>query len=207
MLYVYADLHNQNFYPYQVAHSGLRFKQFADDVASYGNEDVQFHVSRLRTNYTFVNYLLDNMVNDTRQAIYKDIISQTALVSAQGPLALETCENVNSILMNKRCSTAAVDSFFASMISSINDEIVKGFSEANSPYISSAMTAYAPFYLMDELVNQLSLCIPNFGPPTPVAEPFKCLTRVSPENLKLIKSRVMFFSFFFPFFFRKKICI
>ncbi len=149
-----------------------------DDVAYYGNEDVKFHVYQLRTNYTFVTYLLDNLVNDTREVIYKDILSQTALVSGQRTLALDTCTNVYNILMNKRCSAAAVDGFFQSMINNLNDEIDRGISEANSPYISTAWSAYAPFYLMDEFINQLTHCIPNAAP-TPVPEPFKCLVRVS----------------------------
>lgn len=154
LLYTYASLFNQNFYPYQVADSAYKFQQFATDLSYYGNEDVKFHVYQLRTNYTFVNYLLANLVNDTREAIYNDILSQTVLVTAQKPLALETCQNVYNILMNKRCSATAVDSFFASMITSINEEVARGISEADSPYISSAMTAYLRTILFNGWIHQ-----------------------------------------------------
>lgn len=166
-----------NFYTYSAQSIGMQFQMFAETVAQSENPYAIDHVITYRQNYTAVQYILENMINDTRDEIIDTFTFQKDNIAGLLPMIKRTADDVQEILSYKNCDETDVTEFYTNLISITGMRVTMTLSEGYTSYIGQLMNHYVPFMLFQHMMAQLQICVnPISGDQT---ETIDCMVQVS----------------------------
>ena len=174
---MYRDSTLMTFYNYQTESVKMNFDMLAQSVASTENPYAIAHVIHFRKNYTAVPYLLEKMINDSRDTIIKTFDYQRQGYISVLPDVRQTSSDVNAILLSKQCNETIIENFFMYLLQMTSYRVTMSISEGYSAYITQMTSQYAPFMLFSSYTSQLMMC--GYNPSMfPLSETATCMVQV-----------------------------
>ncbi|XP_063695945.1 uncharacterized protein LOC134827291 [Culicoides brevitarsis] len=201
---IFQNATMDNFYRQQSQMLQRRFEKLAYDVGYAKNPYATAHVYHFRKNYSSVTYLVDKMLEDSRQSILNSFNFQRHHLAAKKPEVDETSRDVYFMLLNKNCNESVSETFFTDFFYGISNKIIEVTSEAHKAYMSQVKHEYAEFKLFDAFTSQLNLCAT--GNVKPMSHTTSCMVQkddlylssainVVSEKMKSVEDVVANFNF------------
>lgn len=190
-----------SFYSYHAKNVKMQFDMLAMSVGHSDNPYAVAHVITFRKNYTAVPYLIENMINDTRDEVIETFDYQRQGLTKILPLVRRTSEDVYGILTQKACNETIIEEFYMNLLYTTSMRVTMSMSEGYSAYISQMMNQYAPFMLFNSYTSQLMMCAYNSGM-RPISETTPCMVQVRYNFFPVTLCHFIIFIFCF----RKMIC-
>lgn len=160
---MYGNSTMMTFYSHQAQSVKMQFDMLATTVGSSDNPYAIAHVINFRKNYTAVPYLLEHMINDTRDAVMKTFDFQRRNLGNVMPLVRRTSADVYTILEKKYCNETIMEEFYNNLLYMTSNRVTMSISEGSSAYMSQLMNQYAPFMLFSSFTMQMSMCMYGQG--------------------------------------------
>lgn len=178
---MYRNSTLMSFYSYQAQNVKMQFDMLASSVSHSDNPYAIAHVITFRKNYTTIPYLLENMINDTRDEIIGTFDHQSQSLGKVLPQVRRTSDDVYAILTQKACNETIIEEFYMNLFYMTSMRVTMSLSEGYSAYMSQLMNQYAPFMLFSTYIMQLTSCTYNSGM-RPMSETTACMVQVRYEK-------------------------
>uniref|UniRef100_A0A336LPP5 CSON009169 protein n=1 Tax=Culicoides sonorensis TaxID=179676 RepID=A0A336LPP5_CULSO len=173
------DIHNQlnylsnlfNAYFFTSTSYASQFNAIASAVSS--NPDAVNHVVNVRNNYAAVVASLDATILTARQKVVADIESKHDIVNSKQAICHQTAADANSILVGRSCNESSIAALFDERINHIKAGVQNEIDEIVATYQQLIFGGYAPFFMIEQLTNELTNC----AWPSTDANAVECLIR------------------------------
>lgn len=179
---MYGNSTLMSFYSHAAQSVKMNFDMLATTVGSSDNPYAVAHVITFRKNYTAVPFLLENMINSTRDEIIQTFDYQRRGLSNVLPLVRQTSDDVYQILIKKMCNETIIEEFYMNLLYMTSSRVTMSMMEGYSAYMSQLMNTYAPFMLFSTFTMQLQMCVYNSGM-RPMSETTSCMVQVKYDFL------------------------
>lgn len=174
---MYTNSTLMNFYTHNAQGVGSQFQGLAETAAKSENPYAIAHIITYQQNYTAVQYLLETMINDTRDAVVDTFAFQRNNIGALLPMIKTTADDVYDMLTYKNCNETFMQEFYTNLITMTGYRVTMTLSEGYSAFMSQLMNTYVPFMLFSHMIGQQYVCVnPISGNQT---ETIDCLVHVS----------------------------